>query len=54
MKILGSDFDGTLSHGGIGEEKLSAMRKILAERGRTEADLPALIRNPAEELRPEK
>ena len=26
MKILGSDFDGTLSHGGIGEEKLSAIK----------------------------
>ena len=36
------------------EDKLDAMRKILAERGRTEADLPALIRNPAEELRIKK
>ena len=36
------------------EDKLAAMRKILAERGRTEADLPALIRNPAEELRIKK
>jgi hypothetical protein len=25
MKILGSDYDGTLNHGGIGEEKLSAI-----------------------------
>ena len=36
------------------EGKLAAMRKILAERGRTEADLPVLIRNPAEELRRKK
>ena len=27
MKILGSDFDGTLTHGGIGEEKCAAIRK---------------------------
>ena len=27
MKILGSDFDGTLTHGGIGEAKCEAIRK---------------------------
>ena len=27
MKILGSDFDGTLTQGGIGEEKCAAIRK---------------------------
>ena len=27
MKIIGSDYDGTLTHGGIGEEKLSAIKK---------------------------
>lgn len=27
MRIIGSDYDGTLSHGGFGEEKIIAMRK---------------------------
>ncbi len=36
------------------EAKLAAMHKILADRGRTVTDLPALIRNPAEELRIKK
>ena len=27
MKILGSDYDGTLNHGGMDEEKLAAIRK---------------------------
>ena len=26
MKLIGSDFDGTLNHGGIDEEKLQAIR----------------------------
>ncbi|MBQ4336362.1 MAG: hypothetical protein IJC34_04170 [Lentisphaeria bacterium] len=36
------------------EAKLSAMHRILAARGRTVADLPELIRNPALELRKKK
>lgn len=27
MKIIGSDYDGTLTHGGFGEEKITAIRK---------------------------
>ncbi|MBQ4088481.1 MAG: HAD family phosphatase [Clostridia bacterium] len=27
MKIIGSDYDGTLNHGGIGEDKLTAIKK---------------------------
>jgi hydroxymethylpyrimidine pyrophosphatase-like HAD family hydrolase len=27
MKIIASDYDGTLNHGGIGEEKRNAIKK---------------------------
>ena len=51
MKILGSDYDGTLNHGGIGEEKLSAIKKWRAAghkfgivSGRSADFLQALLR----------
>ena len=58
MKILGSDYDGTLNHGGIGEEKLSAIRRWRAAghkfgivSGRSANFLETLLRmHPAMEL----
>ena len=58
MKILGSDYDGTLNHGGIGEEKLFAIKKWRAAghkfgivSGRSANFLETLLRtHPAMEL----
>lgn len=54
MKILGSDYDGTFNFGGVGEEKLCAVRKWRREgnkfgiiTGRNTKDLKAILeKNP--------
>ena len=44
MKILGSDYDGTFAHGGIGEEKREAVRRFRAA-GRLVGSIPLWLRN---------